>query len=369
MSQPGTEAKICRRCRAKYYEPSSRRGVCRLCVYLEKNPPKVARQEHLPRPAATMTPEPMTPAEPAEPITAAPTVTCATCGKPSPWLGPEGVCAACDDPSGTKQPAPAPPPPAASCRKCGRTDRVYDGLCWPCRDQEHRARVAAEEEARRAEVERRAQAQRAERERIRAIEDLNDRRAMSGVSRRHSRFLTWDSLEGTPAYAKAFAILRSFVEGRNADGILAVIGGRGNGKTQACSIAVWQCIEAGGTARITTGIDLYCGLKAMWKRQDDADEAWLREWSAVDLLVIDEIGEISGDHMAVMLTALIDHRYRDGRKTIIAGNVSAADFSTVVGASIASRCIEGDGGLLLFEGWPSFRRPTSELDRQAAEVF
>lgn len=215
------------------------------------------------------------------------------------------------------------------CPRCDRTQkfsRMPGVLCWDCSDQVN------------AEAARRA-------ERIRHC----------GVSTRHERFQNFDDLKGPPDFIATRDIVRRFVAG--GDSILALLGKRGTGKTQLASVAVYDVINAGYTARIIPALGLAADLKRRFndEQQRDADGAWLRQWAAPHLLCLDEIAELSaGEHIRAAITRLCDERYSAMRPTILIGNIEPAQFAECVGASVADRANEG-GGIVVCNGWPSFR--------------
>lgn len=225
----------------------------------------------------------------------------------------------------------AEPQGGHTCPSCGveYANPFPAEICWSC------------EARQRAELERRIRFRRA-----------------SGVSKRHAKFLSWSDLVGPPSYSQEVQKVRRFVE--TGDGVQAMIGERGLGKTQALSVAVWQTIEAGQSARLTTAMALLGDLKRRFSGDGGADGEWLQEWARPHLLCIDEIAEIvGGEHVRSMLTTLIDERYAACKPTILAGNVELAELAEALGDSVASRCNEG-GGAVVFEGWPSFRARPAE---------
>lgn len=222
--------------------------------------------------------------------------------------------------------------PAAGAFRCERCRVVYvrpfpGEVCWDCESAERRRLTL-----------------------------LTQRRRESGIGARHSKFLSWDDLAGPPDYIEAMRKLRAFVE--TGDGIVALIGGRGGGKTQAACVAVWQTIEGGRAARTQTAALILADLKARFgggEGEGSAEAGWLLEWATPHLLAVDELGEwVGGEYSQSMLVRLIDERYRACRPTLLVGNVPVADFAAVVGASVASRATESGSGIIEAD-WPTFR--------------
>jgi len=178
------------------------------------------------------------------------------------------------------------------------------------------------------------------------------RRQRAGIEKRHRKYLDWGDLQGPPAFLRALEIVRRFAE--SGDGLLALVGRRGMGKTQLAVVGVWQAIEHGKPARVADIGDLVGSLKGRFQEGGDCEGDWLREWTAPDLLVVDEVAElVAGDFVRSSFTRLCDKRYSRCLRTILIANLDAEQFAGAVGPSIVDRVNE-TGGLTLCD-WPSFR--------------
>lgn len=174
-----------------------------------------------------------------------------------------------------------------------------------------------------------------------------------GIPDRFLRFESWDELKGSPAYSLAVSAVRAFTAKH--DSVMAVVGPRGTGKTQAACMALMATIRSGRTARYTTAFKLFADLKGRYGQEGNAENEWLREWSGPYLLVVDEIAERHGtDHELTALTSLVDERYGNEKPTILVGNISIDGVCDALGSSIADRINDG-GGIVEFNGWQSFR--------------
>lgn len=139
------------------------------------------------------------------------------------------------------------------------------------------------------------------------------------------------------------------------DGIVALIGPRGTGKTQ---IATWvasdfvdvQNRHGGGFRTDTpvfyvTAIDLFTTL-----RGDQHNPQTLNRFVQYPLLVIDEIQERGEtDFEDRMLTHIIDKRYAGMRPTLIIGNLKPEEIATSLGRSIIDR-IRETGRVIVADG-------------------
>lgn len=138
--------------------------------------------------------------------------------------------------------------------------------------------------------------------------------------------------------------------------MVALIGGRGTGKTQ---IAV-ECIRK--VARVLAKPCLYvraaeiffalrdCYRKDSTRREADVIDQYITPW----LLVVDELHERSGsDSECRLLTLLLDKRYAGCKPTILIANDTPESFKANVGDSVWDRLHET--GKVKVCNWASFR--------------
>jgi len=168
--------------------------------------------------------------------------------------------------------------------------------------------------------------------------------------------------------------------------VVALIGERGAGKTTiAAQLAMeraWRehrAIYAGEPVRMGTffyrkATDLVRRLKPLYANFGSIDaerlEASLRALCSVDVLVIDEMHDLS--ELAVreaMLIDVIDRRYSARKDTLLISNQTPAEWDAQTPASIASR-IEEHGCVMACE-WGSWRANggRGEFSAQAARAF
>lgn len=187
-----------------------------------------------------------------------------------------------------------------------------------------------------------------------------DRLRRCNLGARHKHLRDWSELRppdnGVHRWEVAVEAVRAF--GQNPKpGVLALVGLRGLGKTQVAALAILKTIDNGHSAVYTTLPELLANLKSCYNSgiAGDGDESWLAQWSEPGLLVIDEITERPDTQWsAMMFSILIDKRYRNESATILCANVLPVQFPDCVGSSIADRVRE-NGGIVVFDGWSSFR--------------
>ena len=166
------------------------------------------------------------------------------------------------------------------------------------------------------------------------------------------------------------ATYQKALEVANTCGIVALIGGRGTGKTQMA----WQIAknvklqnvntvnydsgfskEINRPAIYRTAMDIFLELRSTYAPKAEKTE-WqvMKEYENAALLVIDEINVSTGSTFEdLKITAIMDKRYQRLRPTILIGNVDLQQFSDRMGKSVINR-IEEDG-IILSCNWPSYR--------------
>jgi len=183
---------------------------------------------------------------------------------------------------------------------------------------------------------------------------------------RHRAQLDLVGDEWTKTYEKALDVANSCA-------IVALIGGRGTGKTQMA----WEIsrnvrltdvnkltYENGFSKRFErpaiyrTAMDIFLELRSTYSPTSKKTE-WdlMKEYENAALLVIDEINVSTGSAFEdLKITAIMDKRYKKLRPTILIGNVDIQQFTDRMGKSVINR-IEEDG-IILSCNWQSYRTKT-----------
>lgn len=199
-----------------------------------------------------------------------------------------------------------------------------------------------------------------------AQDACNQYRARLGQSRAPKRHLeVCAPAEGEPTLVPHdvfMQTLRWLVDGLGTSFIRALISEeRGPGKTQLAACLINQVCGCDRTARYTTAMEFFRGLRDTFGQHSEMTEArYLRQFAAFDLLVIDEIQVRGGSKWEQdTLTTFIDKRYHDScsgmmKDTLFIGNLSPAGLRDCVGRSIASRMEET--GAIKVCAWPSWRK-------------
>lgn len=139
--------------------------------------------------------------------------------------------------------------------------------------------------------------------------------------------------------------------------MIALIGGRGSGKTQMAVQLMKVVTQNLNSARFMTAVEFFMSIKETYKRDsEESENDILREFTNPALLVIDEIGKRGGsDWENNLLFELLNRRYNELKDTIMIDNRSKSDFIETIGPSIASRMSENGG--IIECNWQSFRNP------------
>lgn len=176
-------------------------------------------------------------------------------------------------------------------------------------------------------------------------------RAKWNAPNRHTAF----SPANTGAWGAEMDKLKSMLN-PSTGRILALVGGRGNGKTQLAVELMKARTLALKTALFSSAVEFFIKIKSTYRKDSDTDEMEvLREFQKPSLLVIDEIGKRGGSEWEnTMLFELLNRRYNDMTDTILIDNRTKTEFTETIGPSLASRMNEGGG--IIECTWGSFRQ-------------
>lgn len=131
-------------------------------------------------------------------------------------------------------------------------------------------------------------------------------------------------------------------------GNVVMCGSVGTGKTLLMAATVNQLLAAGKRCRIVKMLDLIRELKDCWRRGADFTETQLiKQFSNIDLLVIDEVGIGYGsDTEKLFIFDVIDGRYNNMLPTVLVSNLDITGVKQAVGDRVVDRLRE-DGGLVM----------------------
>ncbi len=168
----------------------------------------------------------------------------------------------------------------------------------------------------------------------------------------------------------------SYIAPKLGHGLLtAWVGNRGAGKTRMAVeivkhrvMAVNAGIEASGNTRrpgkaiYIRAMQMFLELRQALKGGGEYTETgYIERLTQARLLIVDEVQERGEtDWEDKVFRHIIDVRYGARRDTILIGNLSAAAFSEVFGASVADRMRDA-GGIVTFN-WPSFRAAEGRVE-------
>lgn len=137
--------------------------------------------------------------------------------------------------------------------------------------------------------------------------------------------------------------------------LVALVGTRGNGKTQLGVELLRLVASRQAEPRYCTATGLLMEVKSTFHPGSKITESDLSDrYTKPDLLVVDEFSRrASTDWEDRVLFELIDRRYRGKKDTILISNQDPRSFASAIGDSSVSRMSEA-GGIINCD-WPSFR--------------
>lgn len=134
----------------------------------------------------------------------------------------------------------------------------------------------------------------------------------------------------------------------------ALLGTRGNGKTQIGVELVKENSDKLRTSRFCCATEFFMDIKASYKKDEVTEKDVIKEYLKPHLLIIDEIGQRSDSEWENrLLFYLVNERYEDMKDTLFIGNLDPSQLVAALGPSIASRMNE-TGGIINCQ-WESFR--------------
>ena len=243
-------------------------------------------------------------------------------------------------------PARSPAPPPETCEFCGAT-LYHEGLVFPLLGKRpeicfwnpspqrctcegaaaYWAEYDVQEERRKQEA---AEVENAKRRKQR-IERLLGR---SGIKKRF-RQRTFEHFKAdTPERKRWLRVAKEYAD-RFPEKLvtgegLYIEGNYGTGKTHLAAAIALQLIEAGVPVVCKTSIELLMDIRKAFDGREVSEEAILRAYKDVDLLIIDDLGKEQVTEWSIStLYNIINDRYEDMKPTIITTNFGSDDLIAV----------------------------------------
>lgn len=153
-----------------------------------------------------------------------------------------------------------------------------------------------------------------------------------------------------------------------ANSLVVLIGTRGGGKTQLATSVTLDAMprlfaaEKYKPACYFTAQDIFRDIRSSYRNSGRNESSIVDELTTCALLIIDEIHERGQTAFEDrLLVEIIDKRYGAMLPTLIIGNLKPEEFAKQLGPSIADRCREG-GGIVVLDG-PSHRAQSTTLEK------
>ena len=135
---------------------------------------------------------------------------------------------------------------------------------------------------------------------------------------------------------------------------LSLIGIPGTGKTHAASAILEEIIRQGYIGLFVSMADILRAFRSSYNGGGRSELETLEHFAEPDLLAIDEVGFAIGnlDKTRSTLFDVFDRRYRDGKPTLLLGNLTADELEDYLGERIFRRIQENNGTIVAFDWEP-----------------
>lgn len=155
--------------------------------------------------------------------------------------------------------------------------------------------------------------------------------------------------EGIPGVGEMYREMQRFADGKDSLPILVVLGDVGGGKTHLLEAVGHFCQVRGESVRYEIATELLDRLRHTNNDRESGDLTDLIEWyNRFSVLLLDELKALTDTPWGISyLTQMIDYRYRNGRRMIVASNLITKDaVAEVWGDPIASRLFDATGDVV-----------------------
>ena len=136
--------------------------------------------------------------------------------------------------------------------------------------------------------------------------------------------------------------------------IAALVGTRGNGKTQLAAELIRENAGDMLRSKFCCAMEFFMEIKATFRSEKLTEKDVIAAYQKPALLVLDEVGQRSETEWENrLLFHLVNQRYEDQKDTLFIANLEPEQLIAALGPSIASRMNE-TGGIINCT-WPTFR--------------
>lgn len=181
------------------------------------------------------------------------------------------------------------------------------------------------------------------------------RQARAGVPPRFLHATLETVITETAPHREVLAVLRQFSEtqGQKPANLL-LVGGLGTGKSFSGYALANAWLQVDRDVCVLTAIALIRQVRETWRGEGERESTVIKRLATVDLLVLDEVGIQNGSaNELTILTDILNQRYEHLKPTVVIGNLTIAEVTTVLGERAVDRFREG--GRVLSFTWPSRR--------------
>lgn len=159
--------------------------------------------------------------------------------------------------------------------------------------------------------------------------------------------LTFKNFERKKGVERAYLAVGEFVRKVAENHIVVISGERGTGKTHLLEAIARECLNQGGKVRYELVSEMVDRMRGTYSENATVDLHSLMEWyRGQGVLLLDDLGlEKATDWTAEKVTALVDDRYRNGGRLVVATNLSNREqMAEHIGDRLADRLWDTNTG-------------------------
>lgn len=172
------------------------------------------------------------------------------------------------------------------------------------------------------------------------------------------------ALRACKGYAQKLAAGEMDTQKKNS---LVLVGRSGTGKNHLAYAIARKAITVGQEVSVVSVIELMRKIKEAWQFKEARESDIIKEYSTVDLLILEEVGVQYGtENEKIVLWDIINNRYRNCKPLILLSNLGQEEFAEYVDFEGKVRIMDrlNQMAAIIPFDWQSYREITDRGEAQ-----